>query len=247
MSSDGDSRAPYLSVVAPLFDEAECAGPFVAELVAEVRRLGRPFELVCVDDGSRDATRARLLALKATVPELRVLALDAHRGISTALRAGVLAARGEVIATIDADLQNNPADLAMMLRALEGPDRPDCVAGFRRQRRDDLIRRTSALIANAVAARLTRAPTRDAGCALRVFRADVLRGLPPFHGMHRFLPTLVELQGGRVVEVAVDHRPRLAGRSRYGNGLGRTVPVLLDALGVRWMLARRLRYDAEEL
>jgi glycosyltransferase involved in cell wall biosynthesis len=235
-----------LTVVAPVHDEVECIEAFLAETVAVLQRLGRTFEIVCVDDGSTDGTEPLLRGLLARTPPLRVLRFDKQRGQSAALAAGIQAARGRIIALIDADLQNDPADLPRMLRTLEEGD-VDAVVGWRRLRQDGWIRRGSSRVANHVARRLTGDETHDAGCGLKVVRAELLRRLPAFNGVHRFFSPLMRLQGGRVIELEVRHRPRRAGRSKYGNGLQRTLQALEDALGVRWLRRRRLDLDSVEL
>jgi glycosyltransferase involved in cell wall biosynthesis len=236
-----------LTVVAPLHDEVECVEAFLTETVAALEGQERTFEIVCVDDGSTDGTSRLLRSLLSSTPGLRVLRLAGHRGQSAALAAGIRAARGRIIALIDADLQNDPADLPRLLRALADSDSVDAVVGWRRVRHDDWIRRVSSRVANHVARRLTGDDTHDAGCGLKVARAELLRCLPVFQGMHRFFSPLIRLQGGRVIELEVNHRPRRTGHSKYGRGLQRTLTSLHDALGVRWRHRRSLDVGSVEV
>ena len=223
----------------PVFDERENLVPFVGELRGELQKLGLPFEIVAVDDGSRDGGREVLAKLAADVPELRVLFFDRNRGKSAALLAGFDAACGDAIVTIDADLQNDPADIARMLERL-----PECdlVAGVRRARSDTWLRKLSSRVANGVRARVLGDGVSDTGCALKLFRREQALRFARFEGMHRFLPALVQLQGGRVVEVPVNDRPRHWGRAKYGVG-NRLFRGLLDMAGVWWLKRRALRFE----
>ena len=245
-TSDPAAR-PCLSLVAAVYDERENIEEFVREADQALRGLGRAYEIVCVDDGSKDGSRELLLDLKKRCAALRVVGLDANHGQSAAFAAGIAFARGQYIALIDADLQNDPSDLPGMLGRLEAPDQPGCVAGRRANRRDTWLRRVSSRVANRVRFWLTRDPVRDTGCSLKVFRAEFIRPVKFYRGMHRFLTTLVRMEGGTVVEMDVKHRPRRQGRPKYGAGLGRTFTALRDAFAVRWMQRRCLKYKAREL
>jgi glycosyltransferase involved in cell wall biosynthesis len=237
------AAAPPLSLVIPVRDEAESLETLHRELDAAVGGWSGGLEILFVDDGSRDASRARLLALAAKDARVRVLALDAAHGQSAALEACFRAARGELIATLDADLQNDPADLPRLLAAME---HADVVCGVRVVRRDGLLRRLSSRIANAFRNALTGESVRDVGCSLRVMRRSHLARVKLHRGMHRFLPTLLALEGARVVELPVAHRPRRHGRSKYGI-LDRLFVGLADVFAVRWMKSRRLDYRVSEL
>ena len=236
-----------ISLVAPAYNEQECIEEFVREADAELRKLGRSYEIVVADDCSTDGTRDMLVRLKAAYPSLRVLRLLRNQGQSGAFAAGIRAARGDYIVLIDADLQNDPADIGRLLAALEGPAQPACAAGRRARRQDNLIRRLSSRLANRVRVWITGDPVRDTGCSLKAFRAEYAKRLRLFRGLHRFFTTLVRMQGGAVVEVEVNHRPRPRGAPKYGQGLGRTFTALRDAFAVRWMQSRCLHYEAEEL
>ena len=165
-----------------------------------------------------------------------------NAGQSAAMDAGFKSARGEVVVTLDADLQNDPTDIPRLLRALEGLD---AVVGVRRDRRDNLVRRVSSKIANYVRNRLSDETITDTGCSLKAFRTEAVRRLVLYDGMHRFLPTLLRMEGFRVEEVPVGHRPRRHGESKYGIG-NRLLPSFMDLLAVRWMKRRKLRYEVKD-
>ncbi len=246
-SSVSDTNRPFLSLVAAVYNERECIEEFVQEADAELKKLGRSYEILCADDGSTDGTRDLLLRLKGPFPALRVVGLAGNHGQSAAFDAGIRFARGEVIALIDADLQNDPADIGKLLAVLEGPERPTCVAGRRAKRQDNWFRRFSSKAANRVRIWMTGDPIKDTGCSLKAFRAEVLKRVRLYKGMHRFLTTLIRMEGGTVVEVDVNHRPRPKGTPKYGLGMGRTFVALKDMLAVRWMKSQYLLYRSEEL
>lgn len=249
---DGDpprATAPWLpevSLVAPFFNETDNVDPFVDEVIAVLRGLGRGFEIVCVDDASTDDTRRRLQLRQCKIPQLRVITLAVRGGQSAALAAGIASSRGRLVALIDADLQNDPADLPSMIARLDGDATVAAVVGWRQHRQDTWFRRLSSRVGNRVGRLICGEMIRDAGCSLKVARGDSLRSLPCFRGMHRFLAPLIRLGGGRVEEVPVNHRPRRHGASRYGSGLQRTFTALRDALGVRWLMQRRLDLRGRE-
>lgn len=231
-----------LSVVVPVFDEADSLETLHRELDAALVGVGGGLELIFVDDGSRDDGLARLREIAAKDTRVRVLALDRNSGQSAALEAGFRHARGEFIATLDADLQNDPRDLPRLLAHL---DHADVVNGVRAGRRDTWVRRISSRVANGVRNRVTGEQVSDVGCSLRVMRASYVRRVKLFRGMHRFLPTLLRMEGARVVEVPVSHRARRFGRSKYGI-LDRLFAGLADLAAVRWMQSRRLDYRVSE-
>ena len=233
---------PYLSVVVPAFDEADNLEPLHRELDAVLARVQGGAEIVFVDDGSRDASLEIMRGLARKDPRVRVVALDGNHGQSAALEAGFRAARGEVVATLDADLQNDPADLPRLLACL---GRADVVNGVRQKRRDSRVRLLSSRIANGFRNWATGESVTDVGCSLRVMRASYLRRVKMFRGMHRFLPTLLRMEGARVMEVPVAHRPRVRGQSKYGIG-NRLWSGLRDVFAVRWMQSRALRYRIKE-
>lgn len=237
--SASPGNAPRLSVVVPVFNERENVDPLVNEVIGELDRVGAPYEVLLVDDGSTDGTSERLDAWARDVSRIRVLHLARNRGQSAALCAGWEAARGEYLVTLDADLQNDPADIA---RLLEWIPRYDMVVGYRHRRRDSWLRRVSGVVANRVRSAVLGDGIRDTGCSLKLFRRDLVRTMPRFSGMHRFLPLLVQLQGGSVTQVPVNHRPRHAGRAKY-NVRNRLWRGLVDLGGVWWLKRRNLDYD----
>src|SRR4029077_6901899 len=202
------------------------------------------YEIVAVDDGSVDGSLDVLKQLKLEYPELHIIALAAHAGQTAAFAAGFRAARGPVIVTLDADLQNDPADVPALVTRLAATG-VTAIVGYRVNRHDTGWRRLQARIANAVRNRLNRETIRDTGCSLKAFRAEAVRSLPLYDGMHRFFPTLIKLYGGTVGEVPVQHRPRRFGRTKYGMW-NRAFRSLADALAVRWMQRRVLHYDVGE-
>jgi dolichol-phosphate mannosyltransferase len=232
-----------LSVVVPVKDEAENIRPLIAELQAAL--AGVDYEIVYVDDGSRDATPAILRAALAEVPRLRVLTHGESCGQSAAIISGVRAARGAVIATLDGDGQNDPADLPRLLTALRSAPAPAIVIGWRQKRRDSAMKRFSSRVANAVRARLLGDDTRDTGCGLKLFPRRWFLETPAFDHMHRFLPALAKRAGLAVIALPVNHRPRTAGRSKYGVW-NRLFVGIVDLIGVMWLLKRQSRPHPRE-
>lgn len=227
------SSAPAISIVIPLYNEQDN----VAELQRQISEAmaGLDYELVLVDDGSTDETAARV----QTSDRVRVLRFEKNAGQSAAMYAGIQAARGEMIATLDGDLQNDPRDIpAMMARLGEGFD---LVCGYRASRQDSAFKRLQSRIANAVRSRFVGDGVRDTGCTLKLMRRECREALVPFNGMHRFIPALIRNMGFRVAEMPVNHRPRIHGVSKYGFG-NRAWRATMDMLGVRWLNSRRARY-----
>lgn len=230
-------REPYLSVVIPVFDERESLAILHRELAAVLDRLPGASEMIFVDDGSRDGSLGVLRSLELEDERVRTIVFERNCGQSAALDAGFRAARGEITATLDADLQNDPREIPKLLGYL---DRADVVNGVRVARKDSWLKRLSSRIANAVRNWATGADIVDVGCSLRVMRTCYLRRIRLYRGMHRFLPTLLSMQGARLCEVEVSHRPRRFGRSKYGLG-NRLFMGLADLLAVCWMQRRSLR------
>jgi len=230
-----------LSVVIPVRNEAENILPLLGEIHAALEGQGE-FEIVYVDDGSTDATPKVLAEAQARYPRLRVLAHAQGCGQSAALVTGFRAARGEWIATLDGDGQNDPADIPKLL---EVRDRTrdlanlQLVAGYRKKRQDSWLKRFSSRVANGVRSRLLGDATPDTGCGLKLILRQAVLELPVFDHMHRFLPALVQRNGGRTLSVEVNHRPRTRGRSNYGM-FDRLWVGIVDLFGVMW-LQRRLR------
>lgn len=231
-----------LSLVIPVYNERDNLAPLIGEIERALE--GMRFEIVAVDDGSTDGSLETLKELKRGHPALHIVSFAANAGQTAAFAAGFQAARGEVIVTLDADGQNDPADIPALVDAL-AQSGATAVAGYRVDRRDSRWKLVQSRIANGVRNRLNRETIRDTGCSLKAFRAPAVRALPLFNGMHRFLPTLVKLQGGTVAEVPVHHRPRRSGRTKYGMW-NRVFRSLADAFAVRWMQRRALRYHVTE-
>ena len=237
-----EPRRPDLSIVVPLLDEAESLEPLMGGIAAAMERLGVPCEVVFVDDGSTDSSPLVLDRLRAADPRVRVVTLDRNYGQSTAMIAGAEAARGEWVATLDADGQNDPGDLVAMWQSIARGG-PDGVVGVRRRRADSWLRRVSSRVANRVRNRVLGDSTTDVGCSTRILPRRALLEAHRFEGMHRFLPLLVRAAGYELAEMPVHHRPRVAGESKYGirNRLWRGVA---DMLVVRRLLRRKVRYRA---
>ena len=240
-------RAPVdVALVVPVYNERDSLPLLIDEITRAVGSggAGRSYEIVAVDDGSTDGSLEVLRGLRRDHPELHVVALAERAGQTAALAAGFRAAHGRVVVTLDADLQNDPADVPALLAELER-SRAAAVVGYRVNRHDSAWKRLQSRIANGVRNRLNRETIRDTGCSLKAFRADAVRALPLFDGMHRFLPTLIRMEGGTVVELPVRHRPRRFGRTKYGMW-NRVFRSFADALAVRWMQRRALRYRIRE-
>ena len=238
---------PKLSLVVPMRNEEAAIGALVADIAAALGPMS--YELILVDDGSTDGTRATCLALAAADPRIRVLGHPRSAGQSAALHSGVLAARSAIIATLDGDGQNPPENLPRLVEPLLGVHAdPACglVAGQRVGRKDSLSKRLASRFANALRSAVLRDGTRDTGCGLKAFRREAFLALPYFNHMHRYLPALFARDGWQVQLVDVTHAPRRAGRSNYGN-LDRALAGILDLAGVAWLIHRRKRARAEDL
>jgi dolichol-phosphate mannosyltransferase len=237
---------PELSVVVPVFNEQDNIPPLLAEVAAALRGQV-DFEIVYVDDASRDGSVAALTAAKATYPELRVIRHASQSGQSTAIRTGVKAARGQWIATLDGDGQNDPADIPKLLVMRDqSPSTIKLFAGWRVDRRDSGSKRWASKWANAIRSRLLRDQTPDTGCGIKLFERDAFLDLPYFDHMHRYLPALMQRAGWQVRSVPVNHRPRGMGVSKYNN-LNRALVGIADLRGVSWLIKRSRRTDTLEL
>lgn len=228
---------PQLSVVVPVFNERDNIAPLLGEITAALRG-SVDFEVIYIDDHSDDDSLAVLSRLKSSHPELRILHHVSRSGQSTAVWNGVRHARGQWIATLDGDGQNDPADIPRLLAARDGAQ-PDIrlFAGWRTSRRDSFNKRISSKIANAVRSRMLQDDTPDTGCGLKLFDREVFLRLPYFDHMHRYLPALVKRAGFASMSVPVNHRPRTAGHSKYGM-LDRLWVGLADLRGVAWLMRR---------
>ena len=240
------SDAPQLSVVVPVYNEEDNVAPLVGEVVAALRGV-IPFEIVYVDDLSKDATLERLRALKATTPELRVVRHLSNSGQSTAIRTGIKAARAPWIATLDGDGQNDPADIPRLLAQRDGAS-PDTklFAGWRVERRDSGSKRWASKWANAIRSNMLKDATPDTGCGIKLIERDAFLDLPYFDHMHRYLPALMQRAGWKTVSVPVNHRHRASGVSKYNN-LNRALVGIRDLRGVAWLITRNRRTGTEEV
>jgi glycosyltransferase involved in cell wall biosynthesis len=231
---EAPAPAPYLSVVIPVLDEAENLPILAERLVQALEALGRSYEVIVVDDGSRDESFAILRALAEHNPQLRVVRLRRNFGQTAAFSAGFDRARGQVVVTLDADLQNDPNDIGMLLAKLD--EGYDVVSGWRESRQDAFLnRRLPSIIANRLISRVTGVRLHDFGCSLKAYRAEVLAGIRLYGELHRFIPAIASWQGVAVTELPVHHEPRRFGKSKYG--ISRTIRVLLDLITIRFLLS----------
>jgi glycosyltransferase involved in cell wall biosynthesis len=233
-----------LSVVIPVYNEEASLPPLWSELREVLERLDVAYEIVFVDDGSRDRSAEIIRSFREADRRVRLVRLKTNGGETAATDAGFKAARGARVVVMDADLQNDPEDIPMLLAHL---DQWDAVTGWRVDRAagDNLVRRASSRIANRIRNWVSDETIQDSGCTFRAFRRECLRGLVLYRGFHRFIPSLLRMRGYRVLEVPVRHRPRRFGRSKYGV-LNRAFVAFVDLLVIRWMNARLLRYEVVE-
>ena len=223
-----------ISVVVPVYNEAGNIGTFISELTPALEGIGAEFEIIAVDDGSTDSSYEILKTMRQSDKRVKIIRFRGNFGQTSAFSAGFRHAQGEVIVTMDADLQNDPADIPAMIEKLN--EGYDIVSGWRRQRQDKfLTRRLPSMIANKIISWTTKVYLHDYGCSLKVFRKDVVKNLRLYGEMHRFIPAVASLFGVKVGEMEVNHRPRVAGVSKYG--LDRTIRVMLDLITVKFMLS----------
>ncbi len=229
---------PDLSIVIPLYNEAENVEPLYAELTAALAALGRPYEVVIVDDGSRDDSYARLTAIHERDSRWHIIRLRRNFGQTAAFSAGFAAARGAIVVTSDADLQNDPRDIPKLLAKME--EGYDIASGWRVNRKEPFLsRRLPSMVANRMISGATGVTLHDYGCSLKAYRAEVVKNLRLYGELHRFIPALASWMGVRVAEVPVNDRPRRFGSSKYG--ISRTFRVLLDLITVRFLLSYATR------
>jgi glycosyltransferase involved in cell wall biosynthesis len=229
-----------LSIVIPVYNEEDNIGPLVARITDAMSAWEGSVEILFVDDGSGDRTLDLLKEAQARDDRIRIAHFRKNMGQTAAMAAGFRLARGEVVATIDADLQNDPLEIPRLAAML---DDWDAVCGVRTRRKDTLWKRISSRIGNGFRNWLTGDNIIDTGCTLKTYRRECLEGLELFKGMHRFLPTLIKMRGYRVTQVPVSHHPRLAGVTKYGTW-GRLVKGLEDVWAVRWMKKNHIGFES---
>lgn len=228
------SSTPKLSIIAPLYNEEESVTHLHKAIREALDSTGIEYEIVFVDDGSKDRTVEICRSLVAEDPRLRVVEFRKNYGQTPAMAAGIDNAHGEILVTMDGDLQNDPTDIPMMVKKLE--EGYDIVVGWRHNRQDKMLsRKIPSVIANRLIGKVTGVPIKDNGCSLKVYRADVMQNMPFYSEMHRFIPALLSLSGARVAEVKVKHHARQFGESKYG--LSRVYKVLLDLLVMKTILS----------
>jgi glycosyltransferase involved in cell wall biosynthesis len=232
----------YFSVVIPVYNEEGNLIPLTEELVAVLQSLNRLYEIIFVDDGSTDKSPAVLDDIRKRFSGIKVIRFKRKFGQTAAFDAGFKTAQGDIIITMDGDMQNNPSDIPKLLEKI---GECDLVCGWRHKRSDNFVRKMSALIANWVRNSLSKEDIRDVGCSLKAFKREYAKKLKLYNGMHRFFPTLIKLEGGKVLEVKVSHRPRKYGTSKYNIG-NRMVRAFIDLLAVCWMKKRYLNYEIQE-
>jgi dolichol-phosphate mannosyltransferase len=231
------------SFVIPANNEADNLIPLMVEVDTVLKQLHGPSEVIFIEDGSTDSTLSCLIELKSRYPYIKVIVFDKNYGQSSGFDAGIQAASGEIIITMDADLQNDPADVINLLKFY--PEY-EVVIGTRSKRNDSIVKVISSRIGNGVRNIITTDCIKDTGCSLKVFKSEIIKKVRLFDGMHRFLPTLCRMYGARIKEVPVSHRSRNKGKSHYGIG-NRALNGLQDTFAVRWMLKRKLQYQIERI
>lgn len=239
-----EHRKIDISIVAPVYNEEENLPILISQLAGVLSPLGKSYEMIFVDDASTDGSRDILKKMRSQYPQIRILGFKKNCGETAAGSAGLKEAVGDIVITIDADLQNDPKDIPMMLEHLK---EYDMVTGWRQKREegDSWVKQMTSKIANRVRNRLSGESIQDSGCTYRAYKRECLQNLKLYKGMHRFMPTLVKMEGFRVIEVPIAHHPRKFGVSKYTtwNRMGR---AFVDLLAVRWMMSRHIRYEIEE-
>ena len=226
------------SIVIPVYNEYENLGPLYENVSQAMALLSEPYEIIFVDDGSRDGSSDLLEKIIEGDMRCRLLIFDKNYGQSSALAAGFKAAEGAVIITLDADLQVDAGDIPLLLKKLE---RFDLVCGYRRVRADPWLKRLSSRVANTVSKQVIKSKIHDSACPLKVFKKSVIQNMVMFDGMHRFFPALAEFNGHTCTEVQISHSPRIHGESKY-NIRNRLLKSFIDLLAVKWLKKRKLKY-----
>ena len=228
-----------LSIIIPVYNERDNLVPLERKLEEELAELHLDYEIIFVDDGSVDGSPHIIKSLRKYNPKIKLIQFRNNHGQSAAFAAGFKVARGKIFVTLDADMQNNPADIPLLLEKMQGYD---VVCGWRFKRNDPWVKRVVSKIGNAVRNSLSQEEIADTGCSLKAFRRECFDNIKPFKGMHRFFPTLLKMEGFKVVQVKVSHYPRLYGKSKY-NIRNRLFASLHDLMAIRWMKKRQINYD----
>jgi glycosyltransferase involved in cell wall biosynthesis len=231
-----------ISVVVPVYNEEENLPVLIPQIAEVLKPLGKTYEMIFVDDGSTDRSRRLLKEMVSQYPQMRILGFKKNCGETAAGAAGLKEARGEMVITIDADLQNDPRDIPTLLEYLKDYD---MVTGWRQKREDSWVKRITSKIANRIRNWLSGETIRDSGCTFRAYKRECLQNLKLYKGMHRFMPTLVKMEGFRVIEIPIAHHPRKFGVSKYTTW-NRMWRAFVDLLAVKWMKSRHILYDIEE-
>jgi len=242
-SGTATSKPPDLSIILPVYNERESLPPLIAEIHAALRGTPHTYEILLVDDGSTDGSADVIRTAALESPAVTGIVFEKNAGQSAAFAAGFRFARGDILVTMDADGQNDPADIPILVSALENAD---VAAGIRARRADGWRRRASSKIANAVRRAVVGDHIIDTGCSLKAYRRRAVEGIPFFAGAHRFLAGICEMRGARVAQIPVRHRPRLRGVSKYGVG-NRLFRGIRDLIGVRWLRSRLLQFRVREV
>ncbi len=230
------------SIIIPIKDEEHNILSLVNEIEPVMTALNKPWELICIDDGSKDKSFEILNKLRSQKPFLKLISFTRNYGQSSAFDAGFKRAQGDYIITLDGDLQNDPRDIPKLLKQVSSYD---MVCGWRHTRRDRLSKRMTSKISNYIRSRLCKDQMHDTGCSLKIFKKESLNQIRLFHGMHRFLPALFKMEGFTILEVKVNHRPRVGGKSKY-HFFNRSIGPILDMFVVYWMRKKKLRYQVKE-
>lgn len=240
-----DQPRPYLSLVIPAYNEQENIPTLLQRVGGALAPIGKPFEVILIDDGSTDDTPRLLAEGMKQYPWLRVIRMRKNIGQSAGFEAGFAAARGELIATIDADLQNDPEEIPRLIPLLD-EHKVDMITGWRKERQDTAFRKWQSRQANRIRNWITKETVNDSASSLKVYRAHAIKGIKLFRGAHRYFPTLVKMRGYTVYETPVKHSHRFAGTAKYGFG-NRAFVGIADLFGVRWMKSRYIRYECDEV
>lgn len=238
----GETSSIDISVVVPVYNEEENLPVLIPQIAEVLRSLKKTYEMIFVDDGSKDRSRQILKEVAEQYPQIRILGFKKNCGETAAGAAGIKEARGRIVITIDADLQNDPTDIPRMLDYLK---EYDMVTGWRQKREDSWVKRITSQIANRIRNSLSGEEIQDSGCTFRAYKRECLRDIKLYKGMHRFLPTLVKMEGYRVIEIPIAHHPRKFGVSKYTTW-NRMWRAFVDLLAVKWMKSRHIHYEIEE-